>query len=149
MSNLKNWQLCWNTLQTRKGYAVFSYWVVRGAFNIFVPSLKAKSTSLIFVEYIIFFFKWIFLVMYTKFKVLEEWTQFWNTSLGLNCLIVIQNFAAILSSVLEKMAFECAIFGYFPDMPALKLSLQFWVMGGRMWRCKYVRLAKLPFLYFL
>ena len=34
-----------------------------------------------------------------------------------------QNFAAIRSAVLEKMTFEVAIFGNFPDIPELKLSL--------------------------
>ena len=32
-----------------------------------------------------------------------------------------QNFAAILSAVLEKIAFEGAIFGNFPDIAELKL----------------------------
>ena len=36
-----------------------------------------------------------------------------------------------------------------PRIAELKLSLPFWIMEGRMWRCKYVRLAELPFLYFL
>ena len=57
-----------------------------------------------------------------------------------------QKFAAIRSAVLEKMAFEVAIFGNFPDIPELKLSLPH--MDGRMWRCEAVRLAELPFLYF-
>ena len=39
------------------------------------------------------------------------------------------------STVLEKMTFEVAIFGDFPDIPELKLSLPFWAMEGRMWRC--------------
>ena len=60
-----------------------------------------------------------------------------------------QNFAAMQSAILEKMSFEVAIFGIFPDIPELKLSLPFWVMEGQMWRCKYVRLAELLFLYFL
>ena len=34
-----------------------------------------------------------------------------------------QNFVAIRSAVLEKMALEFAIFGIFPDIPELKLSL--------------------------
>ena len=59
-----------------------------------------------------------------------------------------QNFAAIRSAVLEKMTFEVTLFGSFPDIPELKLSLPSWVMEGRMWRCKAVRLAELPFLYF-
>ena len=75
--------------------------------------------------------------------------QFWNMSLGLIFFIVMQNLATIRSAVLEKMTFEVAIFGSFPDNPELKLSLPFWVMKGRMWRCKAVRLAELPFLYFL
>ena len=37
----------------------------------------------------------------------------------LNC----QNFVAIRSAVLEKMTFEVAMFGYFPDIPNLKFSL--------------------------
>ena len=37
-------------------------------------------------------------------------------SLGLTVLIVMQNFAAIRSAVLEKMTFEVAIFGSFPDV---------------------------------
>ena len=41
-----------------------------------------------------------------------------------------------------------AIFGHYPDIPELKLSLPFWVIGGRMSRCKYVRLAEILFLYF-
>ena len=49
----------------------------------------------------------------------------------------------------HKMTFEVAILGNFPDIPELKLSLPFWVMERRMWRCKYVRLAELSFLYFL
>ena len=38
-----------------------------------------------------------------------------------------QNFAAIRSTVLEKMTFEVAIFGSFPDIPELKLSLPLWL----------------------
>ena len=60
-----------------------------------------------------------------------------------------QNFAAIRSAVLEKMTFEVAIFGSFPDIPERKLSLPSWGKEGRMWRCEAVRLAELPFLYFL
>ena len=70
-------------------------------------------------------------------------------SLGLIFLIVMQNFAAIRSAVLQKMMFEVTIFGNFPDIPQLKSELLFWIMEGQMWRCKYVRLAELPFLYFL
>ena len=44
---------------------------------------------------------------------------------------------------------EVAIFGNFPDIPELKMSLPFWVMEGRIWRCKYVRPAELLFLYVL
>ena len=44
-------------------------------------------------------------------------------SLGLIFSIVMQNFAAIPSVFLEKMTFEVVIFGYFPDIPKLKLSL--------------------------
>ena len=33
------------------------------------------------------------------------------------------NFDAIRSAVFEKMAFEVAIFGKFPDIPEIKLSL--------------------------
>ena len=40
------------------------------------------------------------------------------------------NFAAIRSAVLEKMTFEVAIFGSFPDIPERKLSLPSWVMEG-------------------
>ena len=82
-------------------------------------------------------------------KVLQEWTQFWNMSLGLIFYIVMQNFAAIRSAVLEKMTFEVAIFGSFPDIPELKLSLPLEYMADRMWRCEAVCLAELPFLYFL
>ena len=51
--------------------------------------------------------------------------------------IVMQNFAAIRSAVLEKMAFEVAIFGNIPDIPELKLSLPsyIWTAG-----CDVVRL---------
>ena len=35
------------------------------------------------------------------------------------------------------MTFEVAIFGNFPDIPELKVSLPFWVMEGRMWRYEY------------
>ena len=52
--------------------------------------------------------------------------------LGLIFEIVMQNFAAIRSAVLEKMTFEVANFGNFQDIPELKLSLPFWVMEGRM-----------------
>ena len=55
-----------------------------------------------------------------KVKVLQEWTQFWNMSLGLIFLIVMQNFKAIRSAVLEKTIFEVAIFGSFPDIPERK-----------------------------
>ena len=41
----------------------------------------------------------------------------------LDILNVMQNFAAIRSAVLEKMAFEVAIFGHFLDITELKLSL--------------------------
>ena len=41
-------------------------------------------------------------------------------SFGFILLIAMQNFAAIQSAVLEKMTFEVAIFGNFPE---LKLSL--------------------------
>ena len=34
----------------------------------------------------------------------------------------------------------------FPDITELKLLLPFWVIEGRMCRCKAVRLAELPFL---
>ena len=44
-------------------------------------------------------------------------------SFSLIFLIVMQNFAAIRSVVLEKIAFEVAIFGNFPNIPDLKLSL--------------------------
>ena len=64
-------------------------------------------------------------------------------------LIVKDPFAAVRSAVLEKMTFEVAIFGNFPDIPELKLSLPSWIMEGQMWRCKAVRLVELPFLYFL
>ena len=70
-------------------------------------------------------------------------------SMGLIFKIVMQNFAEIRTAVLEKMTFEVAIFGNFLDIPELKLSLPFWVMKGRMRRCKTVHLAELPFLYFL
>ena len=40
------------------------------------------------------------------------------------------NFAAIRSAVLEKITFEVAIFGSFPDIPEQKLSLLSWVMEG-------------------
>ena len=53
-------------------------------------------------------------------------------SLGLILLIVMQNFAAIQSAVLEKMTFEISIFGYFTDIPELKLSLSREHMAGRM-----------------
>ena len=75
-----------------------------------------------------------------RLKVLVEWTQFWNMSLGLIFWIVMQNFAAIWSAVLEKMTFEVAFFGKFPDIPVLKLSLPCWVMER--WRYKSVRLAE-------
>ena len=45
--------------------------------------------------------------------------------------IVMQNVAAMRSDVLEKMTFEVAIFGSFPDISELKLSLPFWIMEGR------------------
>ena len=44
-------------------------------------------------------------------------------SLGLFFEIVMQKIAVIRSAVLEKMIFEVAIFGNFPDIPELKLSL--------------------------
>ena len=49
-----------------------------------------------------------------------------------------QNFAAIRNtkSRSREMTFGVAIFGSFPDIPELKLSLPSWVMEGRMWRCK-------------
>ena len=53
-------------------------------------------------------------------------------SLGLIFLIAMQNFVAIRSAVHEKMTFEVAILGSFPDIPELKLSLPFWLMEGRM-----------------
>ena len=40
------------------------------------------------------------------------------------------NFAAIRSAVLDKMTFEVAIFGSFPDIPERKLSLPSSVMEG-------------------
>ena len=69
--------------------------------------------------------------------------------IGLEFKTVMQNFAAIRSAVLEKMTFEVAFFGNFPDISELKLSLTFWVMEGQMWRCETVRLEELAFLYFL
>ena len=42
-----------------------------------------------------------------------------------------QNFAAIRSAVIEKMTFEFAIFGNFPDIPELKLSLPPYVAYDR------------------
>ena len=59
-----------------------------------------------------------------------------------------QNFVAIQSAVLEKMAFAVAFFGNFPDIPKLKLSILPQHMDGRMQSCEAVRLAELPFLYF-
>ena len=53
-------------------------------------------------------------------------------SLGVIFLIVMQNFATIRSAVIEKMTLEVAIFGSFPDLPELKLSLPFLVMEGEM-----------------
>ena len=50
--------------------------------------------------------------------------------LGLIFLIVMQNFAVIRLAVLQKMTFEVAIFGSFPDTPERKLSLPSWVMEG-------------------
>ena len=49
-----------------------------------------------------------------------------------------QNFVAIRSAVLEKMTFEVAIFGSFPDIPELKLSL----LCSGLWKagCDVVRL---------
>ena len=47
------------------------------------------------------------------------------------------NFSAIRSAVLEKMTFEVATSGNFPDIPELKLPLPFWVMEGG---CDVVRL---------
>ena len=58
-------------------------------------------------------------------------------SLGLIFLIVMQNFAAIRSAILEKMTFEVAIFGSFPDIPKLKLSLLSWLWKAG---CDVVRL---------
>ena len=49
--------------------------------------------------------------------------NFSNISLGLIFSIVMQNFAAIRSAVPEIMTFEVTIFGNFPDIPELKLSL--------------------------
>ena len=40
------------------------------------------------------------------------------------------------------MTFKFAIFGSFPDIPELNLSLSSWVMEGRMWRCKTVRVLQ-------
>ena len=60
-----------------------------------------------------------------------------------------QNFAATRPAVLEKMVFEVAIFGNFPDIPELELSFPPYHMDDRMWRCEALRLAELPFLYFL
>ena len=60
-----------------------------------------------------------------------------------------QNFPAVLSAVLEKMMFEVAIFGNILDIPELKLSLRPEHMAGMMWHWVAVRLAELPFLYFL
>ena len=56
-------------------------------------------------------------------------------SLGLIFDIVMQTFSAIRSAVLEKTTFKVANFGNFQDIPELKLSLPFWVLEGRMWRC--------------
>ena len=53
-------------------------------------------------------------------------------SLGLIFKIVVQNFAAIRSAILEKMTVGVANFGNFPDIPELKLSPPFWVMEDRM-----------------
>ena len=49
----------------------------------------------------------------------------------------------------ENDVWSCYFVCSFPDISELKLSLPSWVMEGRMWRCKAVRLAELPFLYFL
>ena len=56
-------------------------------------------------------------------KVQAKSTQFWNMSFGLIFLIVMQNFAAIRSVILEKITFEVAIFGNYLDILELKLSL--------------------------
>ena len=53
------------------------------------------------------------------------------------------------SAFFEKMTLEVAISVVFRINPELKLSLPFRVIEGQMWRCKPVRLAELPFLYFL
>ena len=84
-----------------------------------------------------------------RVKVLIEWTQFCNMSLGFIFEIFMQNFSAIRSTILEKITFEVAIFGNFPDIPKRKLSRPPEHLIGWMWRWVEVSLADLPFLYFL
>ena len=52
--------------------------------------------------------------------------------IGLDLLNWHAKFVAIRSAVLGKMTFEGSIFCNFPDIPEVKLSLPFWVYGGRM-----------------
>ena len=83
--------------------------------------------DIVFNKYI---YIWILVLFQMFLKVLQEWTQFWNMSLGLIFSIVMQNFAVIQSAILEKMTFEVAILSLFPDIPERKLSLPSWVMEG-------------------
>ena len=48
-----------------------------------------------------------------------------------------QNFTAIRSAILEKMTFEVAIFGHFPDIPELKCHFR---RGIRTAGCDVARL---------
>ena len=57
-------------------------------------------------------------LIFILIKVLQEWPQFWNMSFGLIFEIVMPNYAAIRSAVLEKMTFEVAflvVFRIFPN----------------------------------
>ena len=75
-----------------------------------------------------------------------------NTALkyiiGLDLLSWHATFRGDTISRFLEMPFEMAIFGNFPDIPKLKLSLPLEHIDVRMWRWVEVCLAELLFLYF-
>ena len=54
---------------------------------------------------------------------LVEWKQFLNISLDLIFKIVMQNFVALRSAILENKTSKVAVFGNFSDIFNLNLSL--------------------------
>ena len=86
--------------------------------------------------------------LFQTFKVLVKWTQYEICHLAWSSELSCKLSRQYDQPFSRKWRLKLLFFGKFSVIPELKLSLPFWVMEGRMWRCKYLRLAELPLLYF-